>query len=354
MMKSHQSLQKSIMEGKINGKRQRGRKRKSWLGNIEETTTRRINECCEVALNREEWRRTIASNLWQETEQRMIHRQDNIFQSSLKRLTVCAATLLVYLFLKAAAEEHFVEFCAGSRMLLVFDYTLITDKAQRTGVKGVRIFKPFTDQVICKGNIMEKQGGRDWMVDCGYNGGKADNFSLTVTILSAEHKKHAGKYVLLTSLPSTDSGGRITVNVNITDDCFFYDLKQAIFGDGIDMESEYELPAPRNPWPTPLELMITIVVPTGILMLSSVGVALFIWCLPKRCLKCVMGQYAKSSAGGSSSSDSDESRSVNVEVYGGGSKVLAVVDDSYMQDIYQSPTGSVSFIPHTLRINQGP
>ncbi|GFS09442.1 hypothetical protein ElyMa_004782500 [Elysia marginata] len=58
------------MEEKINGKRQRGRKRKSWLGNIEETTNRRINECCEVALDREEWRRTIASNLWQETEQR--------------------------------------------------------------------------------------------------------------------------------------------------------------------------------------------------------------------------------------------------------------------------------------------
>ncbi|GFR91494.1 endonuclease-reverse transcriptase [Elysia marginata] len=69
-IRRHQSLQKSIMEGKINGKRQRGRKRKSWLGNIEETTTRRINECCEVALDREEWRRTIASNLWQETEQR--------------------------------------------------------------------------------------------------------------------------------------------------------------------------------------------------------------------------------------------------------------------------------------------
>ncbi|GFR77707.1 endonuclease-reverse transcriptase [Elysia marginata] len=69
-IRRHQSLQKYIMEGKINGKRQRGRKRKSWPGNIEETTTRRINECCEVALDREEWRRTIASNLWQETEQR--------------------------------------------------------------------------------------------------------------------------------------------------------------------------------------------------------------------------------------------------------------------------------------------
>ncbi|GFR61033.1 F-box/WD repeat-containing protein 4-like [Elysia marginata] len=65
-----QSLQKSIMEGKIDRKRQRCRKRKSWLGNIEETTTRRINKCCEVALDREEWRRTIASNLWQETKQR--------------------------------------------------------------------------------------------------------------------------------------------------------------------------------------------------------------------------------------------------------------------------------------------
>ncbi|GFR69487.1 retrovirus-related Pol polyprotein from type-1 retrotransposable element R2 [Elysia marginata] len=62
-IRRHQSLQKSIMEGKINGKRQRFRKRESWLGNIEETTTRRINECCEVALDREEWRRTIASNL---------------------------------------------------------------------------------------------------------------------------------------------------------------------------------------------------------------------------------------------------------------------------------------------------
>ncbi|GFR71091.1 hypothetical protein ElyMa_005670200 [Elysia marginata] len=69
-MRGHQSLQESIMEGKINGKGQRGRKRKSWLGNIEETTTRQINQCCEVALDREEWRRTIASNLWQETEQR--------------------------------------------------------------------------------------------------------------------------------------------------------------------------------------------------------------------------------------------------------------------------------------------
>ncbi|GFR89333.1 endonuclease-reverse transcriptase [Elysia marginata] len=68
-IRRHQSLQKSIMEGKINGKRQHGRKRKSWLGNIEETTTRLINECCEVALDREEWRDTIASNIWQETEQ---------------------------------------------------------------------------------------------------------------------------------------------------------------------------------------------------------------------------------------------------------------------------------------------
>ncbi|GFS16838.1 endonuclease-reverse transcriptase [Elysia marginata] len=51
-IRRHQSLQKTIMEGKINGKRQRGRKRKSWLGNIEETTTRRIIECCEFALNR--------------------------------------------------------------------------------------------------------------------------------------------------------------------------------------------------------------------------------------------------------------------------------------------------------------
>lgn len=34
----HHSMQKEILEGKIEGKRGRGRPRKSWIGNIKETT----------------------------------------------------------------------------------------------------------------------------------------------------------------------------------------------------------------------------------------------------------------------------------------------------------------------------
>ena len=58
----HNSLQKVIMEGKVEGKRGRGRRRRSWLRDIEDTTKMKVNECCEVALDRTRWK-TMASNL---------------------------------------------------------------------------------------------------------------------------------------------------------------------------------------------------------------------------------------------------------------------------------------------------
>ena len=37
-VKKHHSLQKLVLEGKVDGKRGRGRRRKSWTGNVSEMT----------------------------------------------------------------------------------------------------------------------------------------------------------------------------------------------------------------------------------------------------------------------------------------------------------------------------
>ena len=65
----HHSMQKLIVEGKVEGKRGRGRRRKSWTGNIAEMTGECVNVCGELALDRTRWR-TMASNLYKETEPR--------------------------------------------------------------------------------------------------------------------------------------------------------------------------------------------------------------------------------------------------------------------------------------------
>ena len=59
----HDSLQKLIMEGKVDGSRGRGRRRKSWTGNIAEMTNMKVNEAAETAMERDRWR-TMASNLF--------------------------------------------------------------------------------------------------------------------------------------------------------------------------------------------------------------------------------------------------------------------------------------------------
>ena len=58
----HHSLQKLVLEGKVNGKRGRGRRRKSWIGNVSEMTKMSMAQCSVKALDRSEWR-TMVSNL---------------------------------------------------------------------------------------------------------------------------------------------------------------------------------------------------------------------------------------------------------------------------------------------------
>ena len=54
-LRRHQSIQKQIMEGKIEGKRGRGRRRVSWLENVSSYMKCPINQCAEMALDRKRW-----------------------------------------------------------------------------------------------------------------------------------------------------------------------------------------------------------------------------------------------------------------------------------------------------------
>ena len=68
-VRRHNTIQKMIMEGRIDGTRSRGRQRKTWIENIKTTTDKTMAECKELALQREDWR-TMTSNLCRETEPR--------------------------------------------------------------------------------------------------------------------------------------------------------------------------------------------------------------------------------------------------------------------------------------------
>ncbi|RUS84039.1 hypothetical protein EGW08_008217 [Elysia chlorotica] len=59
-IRRHCSIQKRVVEGKVGGKLGRGRKRQSWLANIQETSQLRLSVACEAALDHERWRRMIA------------------------------------------------------------------------------------------------------------------------------------------------------------------------------------------------------------------------------------------------------------------------------------------------------
>ena len=59
-IRRHDSVHKRILEGKVNGKRGRGRRRQSWLANIEELTQMKMCRCCETALQRDVWRNMTA------------------------------------------------------------------------------------------------------------------------------------------------------------------------------------------------------------------------------------------------------------------------------------------------------
>ncbi|GFS10730.1 hypothetical protein ElyMa_003068100 [Elysia marginata] len=61
-LRRHDSIQKRILKGKIDGGRGRGRRRQTWLGNIQETSQMKMCEVCETALDRRRWRTVTATS----------------------------------------------------------------------------------------------------------------------------------------------------------------------------------------------------------------------------------------------------------------------------------------------------
>ncbi|GFR94337.1 endonuclease-reverse transcriptase [Elysia marginata] len=61
-LRRHDSIQKRIRHGKIDGRRGRGRRRQTWLGNIQETSQMKMCEVCETDLDRRRWR-TVTAHL---------------------------------------------------------------------------------------------------------------------------------------------------------------------------------------------------------------------------------------------------------------------------------------------------
>ena len=51
-VRTHHSLQKLVLEGKVDGKRGRGRRRKSWTGNVSEMMKKSMTQCSVKALDR--------------------------------------------------------------------------------------------------------------------------------------------------------------------------------------------------------------------------------------------------------------------------------------------------------------
>ena len=68
-IRRHNTILKTVMEGKIDGKRPQGRARKCWRDTIKDCTGEKMSVCNEAALDRDEWR-IMASNLCNETEPR--------------------------------------------------------------------------------------------------------------------------------------------------------------------------------------------------------------------------------------------------------------------------------------------
>ena len=59
LMRRADSFEKTLMLGKIEGRRRRGRQRMRWLDGITDSVDRGLGELREVVMNREAWRAVV-------------------------------------------------------------------------------------------------------------------------------------------------------------------------------------------------------------------------------------------------------------------------------------------------------
>ena len=66
LMQSANSLEKTLMLGKIEGKGRRGRQRMGWLDSITDSVDMNLSKLWEIAENREAWRAAVhrVTNSW--------------------------------------------------------------------------------------------------------------------------------------------------------------------------------------------------------------------------------------------------------------------------------------------------